>query len=79
MAKSDGNALDERDYKIIQMMAEKNLNVSMTAEALYMHRNTVVYHIEKIKRITGLDARLFFDLHKLLKKTAKIMPGRNKP
>ena len=66
MAKSDGNALDERDYKIIQMMAEKNLNVSMTSEALYMHRNTVLYHIEKIKRITGFDARNFFDLHSLL-------------
>lgn len=66
MAKSDGNALDERDYKIIQVMADNNLNVSMTAEELYMHRNTVIYHIEKIKRITGLDARNFFDLHSLL-------------
>ncbi len=35
---------------------ENNLNVSLTARKLYMHRNTLIYRLAKIKRLTGLDA-----------------------
>lgn len=36
-----------------------NLNVSAAARSLYMHRNTMMYRIDKIKRATGLDIRSF--------------------
>ena len=38
---------------------QNNLNVSQTAQALYMHRNTLMYRLNKIKRLTGLDIKNF--------------------
>ncbi|MDE6558140.1 MAG: helix-turn-helix domain-containing protein [Clostridia bacterium] len=38
-----------------------DLNVSRTAGELYMHRNTLIYRIAKLKRLTGLDACKFSD------------------
>ena len=38
-----------------------NLNVSETSRKLFVHRNTLVYRLEKIKKITGLDLREFED------------------
>ena len=38
-----------------------NLNVSETARKLFVHRNTLVYRLEKIKKLTGLDLREFDD------------------
>ena len=40
---------------------ENNLNVSETARKLFVHRNTLVYRLEKIKKLTGLDLREFDD------------------
>ena len=40
---------------------ENDLNVSRTAGKLYMHRNTLIYRIAKLKRLTGLDACKFSD------------------
>ncbi len=40
---------------------ENNLNVSLAAKKLYMHRNTLIYRIKKIKRLTGLDVTAFSD------------------
>ena len=40
---------------------ENNLNVSETARKLYVDRNTLVYRLEKVKKITGLDLREFED------------------
>ena len=37
-----------------------NLNISAAARALYMHRNTMMYRLDKIKRFTGLDIRSFY-------------------
>jgi DNA-binding PucR family transcriptional regulator len=34
---------------------ENSLNVSLTARKMYMHRNTLIYRLNKIKKITGLD------------------------
>ncbi len=39
----------------------ENLNVSETARKLYMHRNTLIYRLNKIKRTTGLDVRNFYE------------------
>lgn len=42
-------------------LCENDLNVSLTASKLYMHRNTLIYGINKIKRLCGLDLRTFSD------------------
>ncbi len=56
------NSLDELDTETlntIQKFFENNLNVSETSRNLFVHRNTLVYRLEKIKKITGLDLREF--------------------
>ncbi len=52
-------SLDQETLFTIQKFFENNLNVSETSRKLYVHRNTLVYRLEKIKRITGLDLREF--------------------
>ena len=51
--------LDEDTLETINRFFENNLNVSETSRKLYVHRNTLVYRLEKIKKITGLDLREF--------------------
>ena len=51
--------LDEDSLETINKFFENNLNVSETSRKLYVHRNTLVYRLEKIKKITGLDLREF--------------------
>jgi len=52
-------ALDSETLMTIQKFFENNLNVSETSRNLFVHRNTLVYRLEKIKKITGLDLREF--------------------
>lgn len=59
--------MNETDVKIILALAEHRMNASKAAVVTHMHRNTVTYHIERIKRITGLDPTEFYDLCELLK------------
>ncbi|MCD7723616.1 MAG: helix-turn-helix domain-containing protein [Clostridiales bacterium] len=54
-------ALDSETLFTIQKFFENNLNVSETSRKLFVHRNTLVYRLEKIKKITGLDLREFDD------------------
>jgi carbohydrate diacid regulator len=51
--------LDAETLFTIQRFFENNLNVSETSRKLFVHRNTLVYRLEKIKKITGLDLREF--------------------
>lgn len=55
------DALDKETLFTIHKFFENNLNVSETARKLFVHRNTLVYRLEKIKKITGLDLREFDD------------------
>ena len=50
-------ALDSETLYTINKFFENNLNVSETSRRLFVHRNTLVYRLEKIKKITGLDLR----------------------
>ena len=43
------------------MFLENSLNVSETARQLYVHRNTLLYRLEKLQKVTGLDIRVFDD------------------
>ena len=53
--------LDQETLFTIQKFFENNLNVSETSRKLFVHRNTLVYRLEKIKKLTGLDLREFDD------------------
>ena len=51
--------LDRETLMTVQAFFENNLNVSETSRKLFVHRNTLVYRLEKIRKITGLDLREF--------------------
>ncbi|MBC8535595.1 PucR family transcriptional regulator [Feifania hominis] len=53
------DSLDQETLLTISKFFENNLNVSETARKLFVHRNTLVYRLEKIKKLTGLDIREF--------------------
>lgn len=55
------DSLDNETLFTIQKFFENNLNVSETSRKLFVHRNTLVYRLEKIKKLTGLDLRDFED------------------
>lgn len=52
-------SLDQETLFTINKFFENNLNVSETSRKLFVHRNTLVYRLEKIKKLTGLDLREF--------------------
>ncbi|MBP5309189.1 MAG: helix-turn-helix domain-containing protein [Lachnospiraceae bacterium] len=53
--------IDEETLTTIHKFFENNLNVSETARQLYIHRNTLVYRMEKLQKLIGLDMRIFDD------------------
>ncbi len=55
------DSLDNETILTIQKFFEKNLNVSETSRQLYVHRNTLVYRLDKVQKLTGLDLRVFDD------------------
>ena len=54
-------SFDEETLTTINRFFENNLNVSETARQLFVHRNTLVYRLEKLQKSTGLDIRSFDD------------------
>ena len=52
-------SLDRETLMTVQSFFENNLNVSETSRKLFVHRNTLVYRLEKIRKLTGLDLREF--------------------
>lgn len=55
------DTFDEETLMTINKFFENNLNVSETSRQLYVHRNTLVYRLEKLQKSTGLDIRVFDD------------------
>ena len=53
--------LDNETLSTINTFFDNNLNVSETSRKLFIHRNTLVYRIEKLQKATGLDIRVFED------------------
>ena len=52
---------DEETLTTIQKFFENSLNVSETSRQLFIHRNTLVYRLDKLQKTTGLDLRIFED------------------
>lgn len=52
---------DDETLMTINKFFENSLNVSETSRQLYIHRNTLVYRLDKIQKVTGLDLRVFED------------------
>ena len=56
----EGSGIDET---FIKVFAETDLNVSKAAKVLYLHRNTMLYKLEKLKSISDFDLRVFVDAY----------------
>lgn len=52
---------DEEILATVNKFFENNLNVSETSRQLYIHRNTLVYRLDKLQKMTGLDLQHFDD------------------
>lgn len=61
ISKKSFELLDDEMIKTILCFFTNNLNISETARQMYLHRNTLVYRIEKVLKLTGLDLRNFDD------------------
>lgn len=61
----DFSQLDEETKKTIDMLFRMNLNLTDTAKALFIHRNTLIYRIDKFEKAYGMDLRVFEDAFKL--------------
>ncbi|RDU22371.1 PucR family transcriptional regulator [Anaerosacchariphilus polymeriproducens] len=55
------NSIDEETLTTINIFFDNGLNIAETARKLYIHRNTLIYRIEKLQKLTGLDIRSFDD------------------
>ena len=53
--------VDEEILQTVNKFFDNSLNVSETSRQLFIHRNTLVYRIEKLQKATGLDVRIFDD------------------
>lgn len=58
--------LTEKEKQIILTVAEFNIRLTSAARKLYVHRNTLIFQLDKIQVKTGLDPRNFYDLVKLV-------------
>lgn len=58
---NDPGNLDDEIVSTVNKFFENNLNVSETSRQLFVHRNTLVYRVEKLQKSTGLDVRTFDD------------------
>lgn len=65
--------MTRKQAELIVLFANHNMNVTDTAKVLYYHRNTLIYHLDKIMRDTGLNPRRFMDLVELLRMAQEVI------
>ena len=58
--------MTQRDKEILTAFAESSMNAALASRKLFLHRNSVVYHLQKVKEETGLDPYNLFHLAELL-------------
>lgn len=59
--------------EIIINLAKYDMNISRTARSMYMHRNSVAYHIKMIQQKTGLNPLNFYDLYALVDQAREVI------
>lgn len=57
----NNDTMDGEMIKTIEIFFKNDLNITDSARALYIHRNTLIYRLDKIQKLTGLDIRKFND------------------
>ena len=57
----EGEVSDKEIMETAEEFLENNLNASETARKIYVHRNTLMYRLDKIEKVTGLNIRNFAD------------------
>ena len=65
--------MNKEDAHIVIAMANHNMNVTDVARAIFVHRNTVLYHLDKVKQQTRLNPRRFYDLVELVKMVQEVL------
>ncbi|MFH1939966.1 MAG: helix-turn-helix domain-containing protein, partial [bacterium] len=71
--------INEFLLETLQGFFDNNLSITQTAKALFVHRNTLLYRLERVKKITGLDPKKFDDAVQLrLALKMRIYQGSNK-
>lgn len=65
--------MTEFDAKLIVCLAKHNLRAAPVAKEVYLNRNSVVYHLRKIKEETGLDPFNLYDMWWLLPKAKAVL------
>lgn len=60
-----------------RMEDKHDMNVTDVARAIFTHRNTVLYHLNKVKQQTGLDPRRFYDLVELVKMAQEVLESES--
>ena len=75
------DVIDSETMSTVLKFFENNLNVSETSRNLYIHRNTLVYRLDKLQKLTGLDMRNFDEaiLFKLLLMVSKYLNYMEQP
>ena len=53
--------MEDTLFDTLKKFFDNNLSITKTAKALYVHRNTLLYRLENIKKITGLDPKIIDD------------------
>lgn len=61
------------DAEVILALADNGLSATTAAQSIYRHRNTVIYHIDAIKKETGLNPLDFWDMQKLVLMAKQVM------
>ena len=67
------STMNKEDAHIVVAMANHSMNIGEVSRQLFMHRNTVTYHLDKVKRQTGLDPRRFYDLVELVRMAQEVL------
>lgn len=71
--------LSEKQKVIIMAIAKHDMNLTLAAQELHYHRNTLLYHCHQMAKNYGLDPRKFYDLCRLVeyaKEDKKIEPSK---
>ena len=68
--------MNELECEVIIALADNRMNLTDAAKVMHKHRNSLIYHIKKIERKTGYDARDFHDLCHLYAMAKKGMKKR---